>query len=1633
MIRKLRLLSFILLVAVSSGFAQVPVANPISATPISGCPPLLVSFNGSATGPGVITYNWNFGGIPPNVSKATSNKQNDIVIFNTPGTYTVTLIASNANGNSAPVTQIITVNPVPVADFNQDKTTGCYPTTINFTNASTPLASIVSYTWDYGDGSQDYNIQNPSHVYRSAGNFGVTLYVTNTFGCTGSRQVKNIQKAITITGGIIPNFSDVLNSSCQLPVTATFTNSTTGPNVMSYTWDYGDGSPLVTNPANPNTHNFLAAGNYNVKLAATSTQGCTDTLIQPVSISASGSVSDFTGAGNVCINTPVSFTNTSSPNPNSSTWDYGDGSPIDPVRNGLHTYTTLGPHTVILTNTFSGCSGTVSKTVTVVGPPTTNFSATNVNACQPPLTTNFTDLSIGATSWSWDFGDGSPLSTLKSPSHTYTTFGSYTVTLTTGSAGGCSNTFGQSAFVKIIAPVVSLTNAPAYGCAPFIYSPVISVTTADGVASYNWDFGNGFTFNGPIPPAQVYAAGTYTVKVTIVTNGGCSSTATGTVQVGNTKPVPAFTFIPPAACIKSSIVFTDQSTGGPNQWLWDFGDGTTSTGPTATHAYTQPGSFKVQLTAYNNGCWDTISHVVTINPPKAAFTFASACGARNKVTFTDNSMGATGWTWDFGDGSPLNNTQNPMHVYAAGAQTAYTVKLTVINSVFGCSDNISQSVLVNQTAIIAVSPMNPCKNTSVTASLVSSPNVSFYTYDFGDGSPQVITGGTSAQHTYTNPGTYNITMFTTDISGCNDFANTIVEKVGGPTVNFTQPPLVSCGPLTYTFINTSTPNGYALNTFAWDFGDGTTSAVMNPPAHTYAFQGNFLVKLKVTDANGCADSLISSNLITVSIPKANFTVSEDSSCPSAPTPIRFSNTSTGGYNSVFTWDFGDGSPTSNVFSPAYSYTAVGSYNVKLSILDNYGCTASYTYPKSIFVDVPVASFNMSGNYSACPPFNDQFTFTGKYAVKYSWDFNVPGGAFSQIKNPIYLYANPGDYDPYLIVTSHGGCQATAPSQHVHIDGPIGLFSYTPFTGCNALDVNFQVTTSNVVNYTWNFGDGSPLVTTSVPTIPHHYGPGDWTPSVILEDALGCKVNKIGANDIIVDTIANISFTAVKSILCDTGTVVFSDISKLGTGTVISAYAWDFGDGNTQNGLFPVTSHYYSAVNNYTSSLTITTAGGCSATTTVPIIVAASPQIDISGLLSQCEPALLNFSGTEIVPDPSVPLTWKWDFANGQTGNGQFPTPPLISYPKAGDYPVQLVAINKYGCTDTAIQHLYIYPIPTVEAGIDTTICLGTTLLLNATGQATIYNWLPPVVGSLSCNACQSPVATVPSSTYFVVNGMSAQGCNANDTIQVTVNVPPVVNVSGPDSVCLGQSTQLVATGAAIYDWTPAQGLNNPNIANPVATPDASQIGGAPNAIITYQVTGYDSKKCFSDIDSVHITAFNYPTLSMPANATINVGSSYQITATGSADIVSLTWNPSNTLSCANCLSPLATPTKTTKYVLTSVNDGGCATNDSIRVQVICNGANFFVPNTFSPNGDGVNDHFIVNGVGLNVIPSITIFNRWGQIVFQKSNFAPNSAAEAWDGTFNGKPAPADVYIFTIQILCDNATLIPYHGNVTLIR
>jgi gliding motility-associated-like protein len=270
-----------------------------------------------------------------------------------------------------------------------------------------------------------------------------------------------------------------------------------------------------------------------------------------------------------------------------------------------------------------------------------------------------------------------------------------------------------------------------------------------------------------------------------------------------------------------------------------------------------------------------------------------------------------------------------------------------------------------------------------------------------------------------------------------------------------------------------------------------------------------------------------------------------------------------------------------------------------------------------------------------------------------------------------------------------------------------------------------------------------------------------------------------------------------------------------------------------------------------------------------------------------------------------------------------------------------------------------------------------------------------------------------------------QGCRNADTIVVGVFRPFKLSTSPNDTLCIGESINLLATGTDRYTWSPNNGLNSSSIANPVASP-----GSTTN----YQVIGTDSLNCFSDTGSVRVTVYPIPVFDInEENLVLTVGNNVQLTTTSSPDVIQWRWLPPSGLSCINCPNPVAAPQITTTYTAQAINEGGCKAEDKVTVTVVCNNANIFIPNTFSPNDDGMNDVFYPRGKGIASVKALTIFNRWGNVVFQKLNFNMNDAQAGWNGSFNGTKLPPDVYVYSIDIVCENNQIFSLKGNITLIK
>ncbi|HNP54171.1 MAG TPA: gliding motility-associated C-terminal domain-containing protein, partial [Ferruginibacter sp.] len=164
-----------------------------------------------------------------------------------------------------------------------------------------------------------------------------------------------------------------------------------------------------------------------------------------------------------------------------------------------------------------------------------------------------------------------------------------------------------------------------------------------------------------------------------------------------------------------------------------------------------------------------------------------------------------------------------------------------------------------------------------------------------------------------------------------------------------------------------------------------------------------------------------------------------------------------------------------------------------------------------------------------------------------------------------------------------------------------------------------------------------------------------------------------------------------------------------------------------------------------------------------------------------------------------------------------------------------------------------------------------------------------------------------------------------------------------------------------------------------------------------------------------------------------VGQTLDLVPVISPDVTEALWSPTGGIFRTDFPGITIKPRETTTYKVVVSNPGKCTASDEVTINVICNGSNVFIPNTFSPNDDGSNDVFYPRGTGLFTIKKMRIFNRWGEMIYDRSNFNANDANAGWDGSFRGQKLNPDVYVYVIEISCDNATTLNYKGNITLIR
>ncbi|AGB02186.1 PKD domain-containing protein [Methanoregula formicica] len=656
----------------------------------------------------------------------------------------------------------ITVGIAPVAQFDAHYAFTTIPTKVEFVDTSLG-SKPMTWEWDFGDGVTSTE-QNPSHTYLRRGTYTVKLTVKNAYGTSTAI------KTDYISVGMPPKAAFVGSpTSGGAPMTVAFTDQSTGQ-VNKWTWDFGDGQG--SNEQNP-VHTYWAAGNYNVILTVSNEFGISDAMRNEY-ITVSGDLAAkfdaFPSSGKAPLATR--FTDRSTGSPTAWSWDFGDGMTSN-QQHPSHTFMTAGSYNVKLTITRGTETASTTQIINVGGVPDADFVGSPLQV-NPNENVQFTDKSGHApTAWSWDFGD-TATSTVQNPSHSYQVKGIYTVALTARNENG-KDTETKTGYVNVGMPPKAdfrpVTTPYAQYAVPKTVQFVDQSTNMP--TSWAWDFGDGATSTEQMPTHVYMKEGTYTVTLTVKNNFG-SDTAIkqDLITVGGGAAVD-FVADKTTVGVGRVVSFTDLSTSNPTNWVWDFGDGTTGTGPNPDHVYRATGVYDVTLTASNPYLTNTRTknqYITVLSIPRADFVAdRTKGGAPMAVAFTDKSSNApTAWKWDFGDGAS-STEQNPTHTYTTLG--VYSVTLTASNK--DGSDTITKVNYIS-TTLAPVAEFKANRQVGKAPFIVeftdlSSNNPTSWSWDFGDGTSSTEQ---NPRHIYLYEGSYDVSLTVANQYGADSIYKT---------------------------------------------------------------------------------------------------------------------------------------------------------------------------------------------------------------------------------------------------------------------------------------------------------------------------------------------------------------------------------------------------------------------------------------------------------------------------------------------------------------------------------------------------------------------------------------------------------------------------------------------------------------------------------------------------------------------------------------------------------------------------------------------------------------------------------------------------------------------------------------------
>jgi gliding motility-associated-like protein len=1551
----------------------------------------------SVNGGTIVAWQWDFG--DGNVSQ----QQNPVHVYANPGTYNVTFTVTSDFGCVSSITKSFNVFPLPTANFNFNN--NCVGNTINFTNASvTSVGNIISWNWNFGDGTTSA-LQNPSHQFAASGTYPVTLLVTTGGGCSDS-----IVKQVTVFP--LPNAGFTSTTACLHNQTV-FTNSSTvtGGVMGGWLWNFGDAT--TSTDQNP-VHTYLNAGTYNVSMIVTSTNGCSDTIAQQVTVNPLPVVN--AGADQaICTGSSATLVATGGL---SYLWNPGGATTssiiVDPSIN-----TSYG----VQVTDINGCSA--SDTVNVIIKSLPVASAGPDKSVCAGLSATLT--ATGGVSYLWTPGGATSASITVSPASTTT----YIVTVT--GSNGCTNNDTATVAVNSL----PLANA---GPDATICTGATATLTASGGTSYLWSPTGESTSSIYVNPTS-----NSTYYVLVRDTNGCENSDTVNVAV---NPTPVVNLQPAFICLGNSTVLDAGNTG--STYLW-----TPNGEITQTITVSGAGNFGVVVTN-SFGCQSSGSSAITIGGGGITGNLGNASFCAGGSTTLDAGNAGSTYLWSTG------STAQTINVNAAGT---YTVTIT---DPTGCSSGFTSNVTVNPLPVPDFTPSPTCvgstmpfTNTSSISiytvtlqavsgngciasitlpagvgsepvanfgsnascfgtvtdfsdlSTISNGIVSSWDWNFGDGSNS---NQQNPSHLYAAAGTYTVTLAIASGGGCPGTFTASVTINPKPVADFTSTSI--CNHDSTHFTDLSTIQNGSISGFAWNFGDGNTSASQDP-IHAYGNDGSYNAILIVTSDLGCTDT-VTYPVSVQPLPSVSF--ASPAVCLDNPNIFTDGSTVTSGNVTGWYWEFGDGI-SSNQQNPSHTYSSDGTYNAILVATTNNGCRDTFTQAVTVY-PLPEAGFvtqNVCLNSST--QLTDSSTVSSGSITGWSW--NLGDGTTGSQQNPSHTYAGAGTYNVSLVATTNHGCTDSL-VQSINVF-PLPNAQFSSASVCFGMGTAFYnqstINGGGNVTCTWNFSDGS---TDSILNPTHAFGSsGTYNVTMIATTAQGCTGTV--TNPVQVYELPDARFNGTD--VCVDAATIFTDLSSPPAGGSLITWAWNFGDGSTSPSMNPI--HIYGSPGTYNVTLTVISDIGCSDlfNDSVRVFMAPAPQIAVnSGCIT--DPVTMVNSDD---PTNLSASTMIWNFGDGSSSND---VAPSHIYSSPGTYTITLAVTNASGCRTVVTSNVDVHPAP--DAGFTgSNACANSSIQFTNTstissGTITGYLWDFGDSSATSTAVNPSHAYTQPGTYTVTLIATSDLGCTDTTSMQVIIHPLPtpafLSNVAagcGPLPVQFTDSSYIQYGSIISWHWDFGDGESD-SVQNPVHI--YAQSGSYPVTLTVTSDSGCTQTVSVSNM----ITVYPEPDAQFepePATTTIlNPVIHFNNLSTNS---VLQGWNLGDGYTSID-VDPTHTYADTGTFLVTLYIESSYGCLDTISHLVhITPVTTIYIPNAFSPNGDGTNDVFTVTGINiLNV--RMSIYNRWGEKVY----VSDNELAHPWDGSLPDsveKNAVEDVYVYVADVKDVFGKWHHEKGRVSLVR